>query len=104
MTPRFISGPFPCRGVAADALTLNLGVLLAILMAGSSLMLLLVSLVSWSRLRSLKLLLAGGAFLVLTAKGVLWTWRGVVDRTTDLASLLLDFAILGFLYASVAKR
>lgn len=90
--------------MAADALALNVGVLLAVVTAGLSVMLLLVSLVSWSRLRSLKLLFAGGAFLVLAAKGALWTWRGVVDRTTDLPSVLLDFAILGFLYASVAKR
>lgn len=91
-------------GVAADALTLNVGVLLAILTAGIALMLVLVSLVSWSRLRSAKLLFAGGAFLVLALKGALWTWRGVVDRETDLPVLALDFAILGFLYASVAKR
>ena len=91
-------------GVAADALTLNVGVLLAIATAGISLMLVLVSLVSWSRLRTAKLLLAGGAFLVLAVKGALWTWRGIVDRETDLPVLALDFAILGFLYASVAKR
>ena len=91
-------------GVATDALTLNVGVLLAIVTAGTALMLLLVSLVSWSRLRSAKLLFAGGAFLVLAVKGALWAWRGIVDRETDLTVLLLDFAILGFLYASVAKR
>ena len=91
-------------GVAADALTLNAGVLLAILTAGISLMLLLVSALSYARLRSLKLLFAGGAFLVLTVKGALWAWRGIVDRETDLASIVLDFAVLGFLYASVAKR
>lgn len=88
----------------ADALTLNVGVSLAIATAGIGLMLLLVSLVSWSRLRSAKLLFAGGAFLILALKGALWTWRGIVDRETDLPAVALDFAILGFLYASVAKR
>ena len=91
-------------GVAADALTLNVGVLLAIATAGIALMLVLVSLVSWSRLRSAKLLFAGGAFLVLAVKGALWAWRGIVEKETDLPVLALDFAILGFLYASVAKR
>lgn len=88
----------------ADALTLNVGVVLAIVTAGLSAMLLLVSVLSWARLRSLKLLFAGGAFLVLALQGALWAWRGVVDRETDLPSLTLDFAVLGFLYASVAKR
>lgn len=88
----------------ADALTLNAGVLLAIVTLGVSLMLLFVSAVSYARLRTAKLLFAGGAFLVLAAKGALWTYRGVALRETDLASLALDFAVLGFLYASVAKR
>ncbi len=96
--------PLGFPAVAVDGLTLNVGVLLAIATTGIALMLLLVSLVSWVRLRTIKLLFAGGAFLVLAVKGALWTWRGIVDRDTDLPVLLLDFAILGFLYASVAKR
>lgn len=88
----------------ADALWLNVGVLLAIATLGVSLMLLLVSIVSWSRLRSPKMLLAGGAFAVLAAQGALWTWRGIALRETDLATLTLDFLVLGFLYASVAAR
>jgi uncharacterized membrane protein YqjE len=88
----------------ATAAELNVGVLLAILTLGASLMLLLVSVLSYARLRQAKLLLAGGAFLVLAIQGALWTWRGVVQRETDLASVLLDAAVLGFLYASVAKR
>lgn len=88
----------------ADALWLNVGVLLAIATLGISLMLLLVSVVSYARLRSPKMLLAGGAFAVLAAQGALWTWRGVVDRETDLPSLVLDSLVLAFLYASVAAR
>lgn len=87
-----------------DAFELNLGVLLAIATLGIALMLVLVSLVSYARLRSAKLLFAGGAFLVLAAEGALWTWRGLVDRVTDLPQIALSFAVLGFLYASVAKR
>jgi hypothetical protein len=67
-------------------------------------MLLLVSVVSYLRLRSLKLLFAGGAFLVLAIEGALWTWRGVVERVTDLPNLALNAAVLAFLYLSVAKR
>ena len=88
----------------ADALELNVGVLLAIATLGISLMLLLVSVVSYARLRSLKLLFAGGAFLVLAVEGALWTYRGIVERVTDLPNVALSFLVLGFLYASVAKR
>jgi hypothetical protein len=87
-----------------DALTLNVGVGLAVVTTGIALMLLLVSLVSFMRLRSAKLLFAGGAFLVLGARGALWTWRGVTERVTDLPTVALDFAVLAFLYLSVAKR
>lgn len=88
----------------ADAIQLNVGVLLAIATLGVSLMLLLVSVLSWRRLGSAKFLFAGGAFLVLALQGALWTWRGVVDREIDLPTVVLDFAVLAFLYASVAKR
>lgn len=88
----------------ADALWLNVGVLLAIATLGISLMLLLVSIVSYARLRSAKMLLAGGAFAVLAAQGALWTWRGIALRETDMPSLVLDALVLGFLYASVAAR
>ena len=88
----------------ADGLALNAGVLLAILTLGASLMLLFVSVLSYLRLRQARLLLAGGAFVVLAAQGALWSWRGIVLREMDLASVVLDAAVLGFLYASVAKR
>lgn len=88
----------------ASALALNVGVVLAILTLGISLMLLVVSVLSYARLRQAKLLLAGGAFLVLAVQGALWTWRGIVAREMDLATVSLDAAVLGFLYASVAKR
>lgn len=88
----------------ASALVLNAGVVLAILTLGAALMLLLVSVLSFVRLRQWKLLLAGGAFLVIAIQGALWTWRGIALRETDLASVALDAAVLGFLYASVAKR
>lgn len=88
----------------ADALQLNAGVVLAILTLGLSVMLLFVSILSWTRLRNAKLLFAGGAFTVLALQGALWTWRGVVEREMDLPTVALDFAVLGFLYASVAKR
>lgn len=86
------------------ALALNAGIVLAILTLGASLMLLLVSVLSYVRLRQVKLLLAGGAFLVLAIQGGLWAWRGIAQREMDLATVALDAAVLAFLYASVAKR
>ena len=88
----------------ADAFELNLGVFLAIATLGVALMLLLVSVLSWTRLRNVKLLFAGGAFLVLAIEGALWTWRGTVERVTDLPQIVLSALVLGFLYLSVAKR
>lgn len=88
----------------ADAFQLNLGVLLGIATAGIAMMLLLVSVVSYQRIRSLRLAFAGGAFLVLALKGAMAAWRGIVEREVDLMSVVLDAVILGFLYASVAKR
>lgn len=88
----------------ASALELNATVVLAIATLGVSLMLLIVSLVSYVRLRSAKLLFVGGAFLLLALKGGLWTYRSVVLREADVAGSALDFAVMGFLYASVAKR
>lgn len=87
-----------------DALALNATVVLAIATLGISLMLLGVSVLSYARLRNPKLLLAGGAFLVLALKGGLWTWRSVVQREADVWMVALDFAVLAFLYVSVAKR
>ncbi|MFA5862584.1 MAG: hypothetical protein WDA16_12910 [Candidatus Thermoplasmatota archaeon] len=87
-----------------DALQLNATALLAIATLGISLMLLLVSIVSYARLRSTKLLLTGGAFLFLALKGGLWAWRSTIQREADVTAALLDFLVLGFLYASVAKR
>ncbi|HUR69282.1 MAG TPA: hypothetical protein VM370_08545 [Candidatus Thermoplasmatota archaeon] len=86
------------------AVALNAGVILAILTLGAALMLCGVSVLSYLRLRQAKLLLAGGAFAVIALQGALWTWRGVVARETDLASVALDAGVLGFLYASVAAR
>lgn len=67
-------------------------------------MLLFVSMLSYQRIRNLRLAFAGGAFAVLAIKGVLAAWRGIADRSVDLVEVVLDAAVLGFLYASVAKR
>ena len=90
--------------MVSEAFALNATVVLAIATLGVSLMLLLVSLVSYARLRTLKLLFVGGAFLLLAVKGGLWTYRSVVERQADVAGAALDFVVMGFLYASVAKR
>lgn len=88
----------------ASALELNATVVLAIATLGVAVMLLFVSALSYARLRSAKLLIVGGAFLILAAKGALWTYRSVVEKEADVWGVLLDFAVLGFLYAGVAKR
>jgi len=88
----------------ADALALNAAVALAVATFGFSLALLAVSLLSYARLRSAKMLAAGGAFAVLAVAGGLSTWRAVVAREADLAAVGLDFLVLGFLYLSVALR
>lgn len=92
------------RGPVADPFWLNVAALLSVATAGVSLMLLFVSVLSWTRLRSPRLLFAGGAFAVLVVKGALAAWRIVAEREADLAAVGLDALILAFLYASVAKR
>lgn len=87
-----------------SALALNTGVALALATLGVSLLLAFVSLVSYRRLGSAKLLIAGGAFLVLAIKGGIAAWRAFSQAQADLASLALDFLVLAFLYFSVAKR
>ena len=90
--------------MAADAFALNATALLAIVTLGIALMLLIVSVVSYARVRNWKLLFAGGAFLVLAIKGALWAWRSIYDKQADVPGATLDLAVLLFLYASVAKR
>ncbi len=87
-----------------SAVGLNVGIAMAILMTGIAAMLLFVSLVSYARLRAGKLLVVGGAFLILAIKGGLAIYRGVVERDADLAGLVLDAGVLAFLYVSVAMR
>jgi hypothetical protein len=87
-----------------DALQLNVTAALAVVTLGAALMLLLVSVVSFARLRSTKLLFAGGAFLVLALQGALLAWRSIVAKEADVSNALLTFLVLGFLYAAVAKR
>lgn len=87
-----------------DPVALNVGVALAVALVGFGLLLAAVSLVSWTRLRKAKLLVVGGAFLVLALKGGLALAQAWGDRTVDLASVGLDAAVLAFLYASVSMR
>ena len=87
-----------------DAVLLNVGVALAVAVVGFGLLLAAVSLASWSRLRKGKLLVVGGAFLVLALQGALALLEAWRSRTVDLASVGLDAAVLAFLYASVSMR
>ena len=88
----------------ASVALLNVGVALSVAVLGIGLLLASVSAVSWMRLRKGKFLVAGGAFLILALKGGLATWRALSERSVDVPSIGLDFAVLAFLYASVAMR
>jgi len=84
---------------------MNLSAFFAISTLGFGLLLFLVSLLSYARLRNWKFLVAGGAFALLAVKGGVWTYRTTVLKTPDLLlDVALDFAVLAFLYASVALR
>lgn len=88
-----------------SAFLLNLAVFLAISTLGFALLLFLVSLVSYARLRNLKFLIVGVAFGILAFKGGLWTYRtAMLKEEGHLWDVALDFAVLALLYASVALR
>lgn len=73
----------------------------SIVMAGLATLLLLVSLTSYLRLRSLKMLFLVAAFSVFVLKGVLLLTEWA-EQSTGL--IVLDLFIIIFLYLTVAKR
>lgn len=87
-----------------DAVALNVGVALAVALVGFGALLSVVSAVSWLRLRRVKLLVVGGAFVVLAVKGGLALGEAWSARSVDLVGLGLDGAVMAFLYASVSMR
>jgi len=74
---------------------------LSIIIAGFSLLLAMVSMVAYYRLRATKLLLVSIAFLAFVVKGVLIV-IGIV--TQDTLALGIDFVILVLLYFATIKK
>lgn len=84
---------------------MNLSAFLAVATLGFGSLLFAVSLLSYARLRNTRFLITAVAFGLLAAKGGLWTYRTTVLKTPDLlGDVLLDFAVLAFLYAAIAMR
>jgi len=80
-----------------DELTL----FLAIIVAGFAFLLSIVSLLSYYRLRSYKLLFVNVAFLVFFIKGILTIFSFLIQ---DELGLIIDFMILIFLYLAIIKK
>jgi len=74
---------------------------LSIIIAGFSLLLAMVSMVAYYRLRAIKLLLVSMAFLAFVVKGVLIV-IGIVNQ--DTLALGIDFVILVLLYFATIKK
>ena len=75
--------------------------LLSILIAGLSVMLFLLSIISYSRVKSVKLLIVGFGFLGFTIKGFLLI-IGYINQ--DIIGLIIDFIIILLLYFAVVKK
>lgn len=77
-------------------------------LVGLSLILLLVSLVSYRRTGNSRLLLVSGAFLVFMVKGVLMLaflfLQSLSESTELLVLVLMDLVIILFLYFAIAKK
>ena len=74
---------------------------LLIIMTGLSALLLLVSFVSWYRLRSIKLGLVSFAFVAFFVKAILQMFEII---TPDEKAVAIDFIILVLLYLAVTKK
>jgi hypothetical protein len=75
---------------------------------GLSLILLLVSLISYKRTGSSRLLLVGSAFLVFMVKGILLLAFLLMQSMSESSELLvlvvMDLIIILFLYFAIAKK
>jgi hypothetical protein len=76
---------------------------------GFSLILFVISAITYNRIRSRRLLLVGAAFGMFMVKGLLLTLGLFIDSIGDAFSTsvlvtIVDFAILAFLYLSVVKK
>ncbi len=87
----------------------NLELFFTVALMGFSLILFVISAITYRRVRSTRLMLVSAAFGIFFIKGLLLT-IGLFTRTigdefyTSIWVTILDFGILAFLYLSVAKR
>ena len=70
-------------------------------MAGLTGLLLLVSFVSWYRLKNMKLAIVGLAFLVFFVKALLLVFEIIVQ---DEKAIIIDFIVVILLYFAVVKK
>ena len=74
---------------------------LSILIAGLSTILFIVSMISTARLRNIKFLLVGSAFLVFAIKGLLLFFEFLVQENI---AMILDIVIIVLLYFAIVKK
>ena len=81
-------------------------VFLTVCMLGFSVVMTLVSGLSYLRIGNKKLLMVGGGFLVMALKGVMLGIGilEIVDFTQSTPLMVLDMGVLAFLYLAVATR
>ncbi len=74
---------------------------LSILIAGLSAILFIVSMISTARLRKIKLLLVGTAFIAFIIKGLLLTFEYI---SQDQIGMVLDIVVILLLYFAIIKK
>jgi hypothetical protein len=87
----------------------NLDMFFRVALLGFSLILFVISAVTYKRIGSKRLLLVSLAFAMFFVKGLLLTLGFFVDSIGDnfdssMLVTMLDFAIMAFLYLSVVKK
>jgi hypothetical protein len=87
----------------------NIELFFTVALMGFSLILFVISAITWSRVRSTKLLLVSAAFGIFFVKGLVLTLGLFVDEIysvfhSTVLLTVIDFGILAFLYLGVAKR
>jgi hypothetical protein len=87
----------------------NLKLFFGVALLGFSLILFVISAVTYKRIGSRRLLLVSLAFAMFFVKGLLLTVGLFVDAVGDVFSspvlvTMVDFAIMAFLYLSVVKK
>ena len=87
----------------------NVELFFTVALMGFSLILFVISVITYGRVRSTRPLLVSAAFGAFFVKGLLLTaglfWDSVHETfRTSVPMLILDFAIMAFLYLGVAKR